>query len=590
MDLSNFYKDFSSNYHDFEVLFQVYKTMMEAIDAYAGQVRDNTAIPDIETYRSFPFQRLSISDATYNVAEVLDDLRIVKKYGLESVLLPDRVSNWNNDVYTLDQKIDMLDVTNNYILLTAKRGFTNEKDNTIIDFHMFDDSESELFRNFDFVLKANKLYLLGDISLSSSERYVTLKNISIDYNTPDSLMGNCLHLSYNDAISKNEYNEILKMLMAASLGGPTLSNLKSAILAIPGFDQGDLYDKFVRDATKRARWNKHNYTDFDFVVAFPEEYAANMEKLTIIIDYLKLVKPAYTKFFVILQSLYSDLYNILVKANDAYNMDYALEHTEDISDLVTSDEHVLDRAIETNDEVYLIEHDLESRLNSLDRRTNYNFYTYGGVHPVEIDPGYDLLSENNSEIFNSGDVIDEDFVLMSWSDTDMYAGAVDSTDSGSLSGIDYEAYDGILAEELVSDNLMQVSTEQYIGSTITENDFSIIAGLSTDSYAGATESLSLGIISGSDADTYIGVLSDQLISDNLVQVSTEQYNNLGMIESDSLTIVENMSQESYNVNNDTYSASTATYMTSHYRLNSATQRLNVDIYTDRIIDEIIYNY
>jgi hypothetical protein len=533
MDLSNFYKNYSFKYNDFMALFQVYTDIIASINTYAEQVKNNTAIPEIETYRIFPFQRLPITDATYNIAEVLENIRVIKKYNLDSMTLVERMDAWNNDTFTLDQKVDMLDINNSFVLLTAKRGFVNEKDYAVIDFNLFSTEGEELFRNVDYALKANKLYLFGDIATVSPEKYAVLTDIAIDFNTPEDLMGKSLDLSYSNAISKNEYNEILKMLMGASLGGPTVANLKSAVQAISGADQGDLYDKYVRDPKKRKRWEKTYYTDFDFVVTFPETYAANMEKLNIIIDYLKLVKPAYTKFFVILQSLYSDLYNILVYANDSYNMDYILEHTEDDAGLTVLDDYNFDFATETTDEIYSVTPPTVAayRLNSITGRLNINLYTFGTNHSDETDwHVIDIIRENLSDIYMSASITESELTLISQSDEEIYAGVADEVEVAILTEITNDNYWSTI-QELVADSLNQVFSDEYLSS---------------------------------------GIVDDS-------EVTAKS------------TIIESPIEESYNGGDDSYSASITIDTSPHYRLNSS-QQLNINIRTDRIVDEIAYNY
>lgn len=387
MDLSNFYKDNTFNYSNFEILFQVYKDLIEAVNEYVLQVKNNVVIPNMETYRIFPLQRIPVAEGTYNLDELLADPKVVDKYALASTPLLDRVTMWEDGTFTLNEKLDILDVTKKYIPIEAKRGFVGEKDYSVVDFKMFDDSDTEVFRNSSYALNLNRIYLLGDMAVPSEGKHVVIKDISVDFNTPTEILSKSLDLKYNEVLTKNEYNDIIKILTAAALGGPTLASLKAAIETISGPDQGDLYDKFVRNAKKQARWRNTDYKDFDFIVVFPEEYASNLERLQIISDYLSAVKPAYTKFYIILQSIYSDIYNILLNANDADNMDNIIELVEEDINLNVSEE-VLDNLRETIDEVYVYDLDY-ARLNS-PYRINVNFKLFGSDIP-EQDPHTDTL-------------------------------------------------------------------------------------------------------------------------------------------------------------------------------------------------------
>jgi hypothetical protein len=388
MDLSNFYKDNAFNYSNFEALFNVYIDLITAANEYAIQIKNNVVIPKIETYRIFPFQRILAEEATYNLNELLSNSKIVDKYILGSVPLENRITMWEDGTFTLAEKLDMLYITNTYITVEAKRGFTNEKNYPIVSIRMFNESGTEVLRNLDYALSMNRIYLLRDMAIPSTGKYITIQEIGVDFNTPRELLGGSLGIDYNEVLTKNEYNEILKVLTAAALGGPTVANLKVAIEAIAGPDQGDLYDKFVRDAKKQARWEATNYTDFDFVVVFPEEYAVNMERLEAIKGYLEVVKPAYTKFAIILQSIYSDTYNILLNANDADNADFITEIIEEIFESIIGEEDS-GNLVENATEVYTMPLDY-CRLNNVSYKLNTNFKLFGSSAP-EQDPHTDTI-------------------------------------------------------------------------------------------------------------------------------------------------------------------------------------------------------
>jgi hypothetical protein len=461
MDLSNFYKDFSFKYEHFEALFQIYSDLMLATNDYIEQVKRNTVIPDIETYRIFPFQRILADSATYVLEEVLDDTRVVTKLGLGSITLTQRVINWNTGLITKDQKIDALSLLNLYIPLAAIRGYPNEPSYNVIDFSFFD-GEKKLGRNADFVLQSNRIYLLDEIAKKTQGKYLVMTNIAIDLREPEDLIGKFVDIQYNDGLTKNEYNEIVKALIVSALGGPTIANLKKAIRSISGFDQADLYDKYVADPVKQKRWTKVNYTEFDFVVVFPEEYSAHTDKLQIVIDYLKMVKPAYTKFFIVLQSLYSDLYNILLKANDAEHLDVIRELGEDTFTNPVFDEVLPDLLRDAFDEIYApIAPIAQAYYLNGPERLNQGVFTFNEIFVSTQDWNFDYVKEHTDEIYAGAD--DESHTVMTDNADDAYTAVIADSELDIVKEDIEETYSTVILEES-SETLAEVFSDNYTGA------------------------------------------------------------------------------------------------------------------------------
>lgn len=419
MDTTNFYKDFSFDAEQFKTLFSIYQQIVDSMLSYVEQIKGNTMIASTETYRIYPFQRFDISSATYQLNLILEHPAVIAKLQLLTYTIQERMDMWVNEDLTISQKIDALTLTGKYLELSAKRTFPQEKDHKIIDFELKNNLGVGLLINEDYAFENNKLFLLGtSAAYSSDPKYFNFINIAVDNDIPELHLGQRVHIPYNDNLEKTEYNEMMQMLMYAALGGPTIMNLKEAIRIISGFAYADVYDAYALDAIKQAKWDGWKMTPFDFIVVFPEEYSANMDKLAIMIDYLKLIKPAYTKFYIIFSAIYSDLYNRLQKCNDAYNLDiiYDWQNEENVyKDIINN------------------------RTNGPSRLVT-NFHTFGAGIIEELV--LSLLIENvEEEIYNNSD---------------------DSYFSDSISTTESEIYVNPGTEETI-DNYIDIVDDNYTG-------------------------------------------------------------------------------------------------------------------------------
>jgi len=397
---SNFYEDYSVNYDQFEYMVSVYGGLGLLTNEYIEQVKRNIIIPQIETYRFIPIQRINVDSAFYSLETILQNSDVITKLNLDGTSLDQRINKWENEL-TLEEKIEVLFMLNLFLQLEAKRNLPVEPNSKIIDFDMFSKAGELLLRNTNYNLLNNKIYLNGDIGPFNLSRDVNLKDIAVDLNTPYNLMGNKIipfmdrgaQTLFNDKLTKNEYTEMMKMILQASLGGPTIINLKNAIKTLSGLSNADVYDKYVKDPKKRKRWDGWDLFNFNFIVTLPEDYISDLDKLEILSGFLNMIKPAYTKFFIILVAEYYDYFN-KSNSSDAYNFDYISEISYDQADLTIGDIYDIGSIFGLDAERYIIPTRFtnnEARLNL--SRLNEDFKTFSGS---KVDGGY------ADSTFNSG--------------------------------------------------------------------------------------------------------------------------------------------------------------------------------------------
>jgi hypothetical protein len=220
-----------------------------------------------------------------------------------------------------------------YILLMAKRDEKLDPVNAIVvDLKLFDNTNKELVRNTDFALKNNRLYLLGDCAKRTLGKIFTMKDIYVDFNTSEDLLGRNVGLPYDNKLTKNEYREVAQMLIYAALGGPTIHNIKNAISTVSGMEGVQVFDKYTKDSIRSQYWSadrNDRLHEFDFLISLPGMYTDNPEKLQIFINYLKKIKPTDSDFFLSTLNPILDAY--ILKNKDKRHLDvtlYAYEFME----------------------------------------------------------------------------------------------------------------------------------------------------------------------------------------------------------------------------------------------------------------------
>ena len=313
-DLSSFYKDYSPNGEYFQTIFTIYDKVTKMVSDYMAQVDSNKIISTVETYRTVPFQKASVDEATYDLTSIMTDPVIVSKFNLTTMVVQDRISFFNTA--NLRTKKDILTTAQKFLLLSASRNSALDKVNPmVVDFELYDENDERLIRNVDFVLDSNMIFLFGNCATPSVGKTFVLKNISVDLNSPEKYIGSNVKLPYNDILTKPEYREVCQMLLYGALGGPTIKNIRDAMRVISGLSEIDVYDKYTKDLDKQRYWttNTNPLSEFDFVVTLPGDKLSDSSKLTLFINYLKTIKPVYSNLILSPFYQFFDVYDMKSK-------------------------------------------------------------------------------------------------------------------------------------------------------------------------------------------------------------------------------------------------------------------------------------
>lgn len=354
----SFYEEYSDGKQDFNVIYSIYDAVYNALSVYITHVSNNIMIRKTETFRKIPIQIMDVSSIRYQLATLLSIPSVIDLLSIGSYSLSSRITMWNSGSITLPQKISALDISGYYTTLYANRGIQGEENTYVIDFKLFNSSETIMYyRNSDYVFQNNKLYLIGSIAVPSKDKDIVMKDIYVDMLTPESLLGSRIGIDYSDAMTKNEYTELMSMLTMASLKGPVIKNLQSEIQSIKEFSQSSFYDLYSYDSSKKHLWTSLNstLTPFDFIVSFPASYLETIDKLNVLIRYLNIVKPSFSRLNALLTTeaetedydsvsqveesvepavmtyMYSELFGSETNSENLTNTDFDIAYVEFVS-------------------------------------------------------------------------------------------------------------------------------------------------------------------------------------------------------------------------------------------------------------------
>ncbi len=296
-DLSNFYSDFGYDQSSIEFIFDTYVKAAEIVEDYILQVKNNMNISTIQTYRSFPYKIIETKNATYILDDLLYDKSVVDKLSLSSMTMQQRKDHWAT--LPNNEKVDILLSAGKYIDLTAKRSI-DLKDYEIIYADIYNLKNTLLTQNSDYILQGNKIFLINDAATPTVYNIkLILKNIVVDYDTPQKLIGKNIGILYKDLITKPEYRDFMQVVVYASLGGPTIKNIKNALNTLSGLSNISIVDMVSAKGLQKQLWEgTSSLKPFDFLVSIPIDYFSSESKISVFMEFLDIIKPAYTNYVI----------------------------------------------------------------------------------------------------------------------------------------------------------------------------------------------------------------------------------------------------------------------------------------------------
>jgi hypothetical protein len=340
--LTNFYKTYTYDNAPMDFLFQKYIEVAEYLENYILQIKDNLNIAMMETYRTFPYRTVSAISATYNYQDLLYNRNIIDKLLLNNKSLEERINIWMN--LSSQDKANLLADNGYCIELSARRSW-DIIEPSIVHMQVFDLQNNELVRGSDFLLTSNKLVFINSAAVPSVyNTKLILKNIKVDYNTMENKIGKNIGVPYSDVITKPEYRDFIQMLVYASLGGPTIKNIKSAFNTLAGWDNVEIVDMISATGYKKVFWQNEAgnamLKPFDFIVSIPSSYFSNNDKISMFTKFLNIIKPSHTNFIIAWSEYTADA---LTRKND--DLGIKITHPEKVEQLNGFDD-VTTRAVQ----------------------------------------------------------------------------------------------------------------------------------------------------------------------------------------------------------------------------------------------------
>lgn len=304
--MSNFFNDYASNPEQSKIIKKSFEGLFDILQLQAQEISRNHNISRVLTYRRIQFQKIDMSDAIYSLTDLLNDASIMSVVGIEhNKPFNQKLELWNK--MSPMEKANLLDIANYSIMLTSFSHLLSEDEFmarkfNVIDFELTDLSNNKYIKNVDYVFYDNKLFLLRQFNSDDiyRQKYLILKDIVIDMNTTEGILGERLNIPYNYEFTKTDYTETLKGFVEAAAGGPTLDNLTKALGRYKALDEVKIYDKYSANKVMSTFWGSNGYmgtlSNFDFIISMPIKFVYKPEKLEYIRKFFTQIKPSYSNF------------------------------------------------------------------------------------------------------------------------------------------------------------------------------------------------------------------------------------------------------------------------------------------------------
>lgn len=282
---------------DIEFILDLYEEIISLVIDYIHQVKNNSNMSKMETYRILPFRMVSSTRGLYNLENLLYNENIEDALSIGNTHFEERKNIWRDS--PSDRKVELLIESGNYISLEAKGDYMLGTYD-IISADVYNLKNESMVRGLDYELYNNKIFFLNiETSSDVYTQRLILKNIIVDYDVPQEYLGKNIGVPYKDAISKPEYRDFLQMLIMASSGGPTLANIKKAFSYLISWDGASIFDMYSAESRMMSFWDEGGIlTPFDFMINIPIAFFNSEEKIAIFRDFLNIIKPVYTNYFI----------------------------------------------------------------------------------------------------------------------------------------------------------------------------------------------------------------------------------------------------------------------------------------------------
>lgn len=318
-----FYRDNSPNFNEFRAFSSIFDGLTEVFDDIMSQATDNSKVATMRAFTKIPIQIINVVDACYSLSTLLTNKEILNITKINpSLSIQERMDRWNE----LDPKIraEALDQLGLVLMLVNPNILKSDNIYTdtfkVVDFEMYDyNTGDRLIYGLDYYYEYNKIYFLrfGSQTNKYNNKKIILKNITIDNNMPEKIIGESLGIYANSNFSPTEYRDIVASFVSAALAGPVINKINQSFnpdtelnLASRTYGLNDeensmkgikVIDYKSADKIRKRFWDKqtegiNKLNAFDFLVTIPSDYLYKSEKMEYIQGFMKKIKPAQSNF------------------------------------------------------------------------------------------------------------------------------------------------------------------------------------------------------------------------------------------------------------------------------------------------------
>lgn len=260
--LSSFYKDYMVDDKLLKTLTMAYMNSLDMLTNYTNDIFSNLFANTAESTRQFPYISFDASDSMYTLTRIARTPRINFYLGVPKTYTESEIIDYWRFTASPEVKTSILDmmgiytefVSGDYIRALVEGESEERYKGKVLDADVYHKSTRKR-NNVDYVIKDNKFYILNLHEFDQENPYVTLKNITLDYNMSWLRTGSYLKIKYSDVVGKMEYNNLNKTFLRMASHGPILKDMKASIKEMFPDEDIQMVDYFTRDNPKSHYWD-----------------------------------------------------------------------------------------------------------------------------------------------------------------------------------------------------------------------------------------------------------------------------------------------------------------------------------------------
>ena len=261
-NISSFYKDYMVDDKLLKTITIAYMNGVDMLINYTNSIFNNLFVKTAETTRQFPYISFDASDSIYTLTRIARTPRINFYLGVPSTYTESEIMDYWKYSASPEVKTSILDmmgiytelVTGDYVRALLEGESEDRYKGEILNADVYHKNTAKI-NNVDYVIKNNKFYILNLNEFDVENPYITMKNITLDYNMSWLRTGSYLGVKYSDVVGRVEYNNLNKLFIEIASRGPILNDMKESIKAMFPGENIQMLDYFSRENEKSHYWD-----------------------------------------------------------------------------------------------------------------------------------------------------------------------------------------------------------------------------------------------------------------------------------------------------------------------------------------------